>query len=470
MGGVAEGNRAANSRNGGDRVSETNEPQISLWRDHMAKRAGVTAAEVDELEDHLRAEIDDLMGAGLSGDEAFLVAVKRLGSQHDIAREFARENSQRLWKQLVLDDDVKQSRERDDRSGWVPVVLFGVIAAIVVKIPTLFGLTFDDHPEFYLRNVSLLGLVTVAGYLLWRRRATLRYVIATAVGFVVIAIAANLYPLSIDGEALPMTALHVPVAVWVIVGLAYATARWRSTEGRMDYVRFTGEFLIYLVLIQAASAVLLLLIGVVPTLVGIDTEQFLIQWVVPCGAAGAVVVAAWLVEAKQAIVENMAPVLARIFTPLFTAAFLGLLAVVLFSGEIGDLDRELLIATDGILVVAVALVLYNLTARGDDTTFGWFDWIQLTLVGSALALDAIAFVNIAIRITDGWTFNRAVVLGANVILLVNLVVSAWLLLRLQRGRSGAVRALEAWQTSLLPVYGAWALVVVLVLPPVFGLT
>ena len=238
----------------------------------------------------------------------------------------------------------------------------------------------------------------------------------------------------------------------------------------MDYVRFTGEFLIYLVLIQAASYVLLLLVGVVPTLVGIDTEQFLIQWVVPCGAAAAVIVAAWLVEAKQAIVENMAPVLARIFTPLFTLAFLGLLAVVLFSGEIGELNRELLIATDGILVVAVGLILYNLTARGEDTRFGWFDWIQLTLVGSALALDAIAFVNIAIRITDGWTFNRAVVLGANVILLVNLVVSAWLLVRLQRGRAGAVRSLESWQTALLPVYGAWALVVVLVLPPVFGLT
>jgi hypothetical protein len=446
------------------------EAQIQLWREHMARRAGVTAVEVDELEDHLRAEVDELAGAGLSDDEAFLVAVKRLGSQHEIAREFARENSQRLWKQLVLDDDAKRPREAGDRGGWVPVVIFALIAALVVKVPALFGLTFDDNPEFYLRNVSLLGLVTVAAYLLWRRRATLNYVLATAAGFAVIAVAANVYPLDINGDALPMTALHVPIAVWVIIGLAYATARWRSTEGRMDYVRFTGEFLIYLVLIQAASYVLLLLIGVVPTLVGIDTEQFLIQWVVPCGAAAAVIVAAWLVEAKQAIVENMAPVLARIFTPLFTLAFLGLLAVVLFSGEIGELNRELLIATDGILVVAVGLILYNLTARGADTRFGWFDWIQLTLVGSALALDAIAFVNIAIRITDGWTFNRAVVLGANVILLVNLVVSAWLLVRLQRGRAGAVRSLETWQTALLPVYGAWALVVVLVLPPVFGLT
>jgi hypothetical protein len=267
-----------------------------------------------------------------------------------------------------------------------------------------------------------------------------------------------------------MTALHVPIAVWVVIGLAYATARWRQTDGRMDYVRFTGEFLIYLVLIGTASAVLLGIIGVVPSLVGIDTEQFLTQWVMPCGAAAAVVVAAWLVEAKQAIVENMAPVLARIFTPLFTAAFVGLLVVVAVSGELASLDRDLLIACDGILVVAVGLILYNLTARGTDANPGWFDWIQLALICSALALDAIALANIAVRITDGWTFNRAVVLGANLILLANLAISAWLMTRLIRTRESAARTLESWQTGFLPVYGAWALVVVVALPPLFGLT
>lgn len=451
-------------------MSATVDPQLALWREHMAKRAGVTEAEVDELEDHLLAEVDELTKSGLSDDEAFLVAVKRMGSQNDIAREFARENSQRLWKQLVLDDPAALPRERGDRTGWVPVVVFGLLAALFVKIPYFFGLTIDENPEFYLRNVSLLGIAGVAAYLLWRHRASLAYILATVAGFAVVAVAANLWTLDADGDALPMTALHVPIAVWVVVGLAYALARWRSTEGRMDYVRFTGEFLIYLVLIQTASTILLVLIGVVPTLVGIDTEYFLTQWVIPCGAAAAVIVAGWLVEAKQAIVENMAPVLARIFTPLFTVAFLGLLTVVLVSGEIGDLDRDLLIACDGILVVAVGLILYNLTARGADARFGWFDWIQLTLVGSALALDAIALTNIAIRITDGWTFNRAVVLGANVILLVNLAVSAWLLIKLKRGQAGAVRSLETWQTSLIPVYGVWALVVVVALPPLFGLT
>jgi hypothetical protein len=40
------------------------------------------------------------------------------------------------------------------------------------------------------------------------------------------------------------------------------------------------------------------------------------------GGAGAVIVASWLVEAKQSVIENMAPVLTRLFTPFFAATLL----------------------------------------------------------------------------------------------------------------------------------------------------
>lgn len=450
-------------------MSDTTEAQIELWRAHMAKRPGVTPEEVDELEDHLRGHVETLSDAGLTGDEAFLVAVKRLGSQSEIAREFARENSQRLWKQLVLDGAPRGVRTKGDTSGWLPMVAWALVAAAVVWAARLSGKSIETDLPFYARNLSLLGLAGVVGYLLWRHRARLAYVIASVAGAGVVAVAANLYTLSESGDALPMTALHVPILVWLLVGLAYGTHRCRETQGRMDFVRFTGEWLIYMVLIQTANYILIAILAVVPMLVGLDPTAFLTEWVIPGGGAAAAVVATWLVEAKKSVIENMAPVLARVFTPLFTLAFVGLFVVVLISGDLANLDRDLLIACDAILVVAVALVLYNLTARGSGERAGWFDWVQLGLVASALALDAIALTNILVRIGDGWTFNRTVVLGANLILLVNLAVTGWLLVRLARGRAGLVTALERWQTSLLPVYGTWALVVVVVLPPVFGL-
>jgi hypothetical protein len=56
---------------------------------------------------------------------------------------------------------------------------------------------------------------------------------------------------------------------------------------------------------------------------GEDGVEAVIEWVLPTGAAGAVIVSAWLVDAKQSVIENMAPVLTTIFTPLFAAMLAG---------------------------------------------------------------------------------------------------------------------------------------------------
>ena len=78
------------------------EGQITEWRAYMRRHRELLHTDTEELEDHLRSRITDLTEAGLRADEAFLIAVKRMGSLDDLSREFAREHSERLWKQLVL--------------------------------------------------------------------------------------------------------------------------------------------------------------------------------------------------------------------------------------------------------------------------------------------------------------------------------------------------------------------------------
>ena len=140
--------------------------------------------------------------------------------------------------------------------------------------------------------------------------------------------------------------------------------------------------------------------------------------------------AGWLVEAKQSVVENIAPVLTRLFTPLFTAALLAFLVAVVWTSHGIDVEREALILFDLLLVVVLGLLLYSLSARDPLAPPGPFDKLQLALVVSALAIDVLVLLEITGRITDeyGSTPNRAAALGENVILLVNLAWSAWLLL------------------------------------------
>ncbi|MFV0634498.1 permease prefix domain 1-containing protein [Demequina sp.] len=436
--------------------------QVALWRAHMERRGSVDGADVDELEDHLMGHIDALTASGLSEDEAFLVAMKRLGSQDAIAREFARENSKRLWKQLVLGGP-NPATPADARAGGLAAVAFGVAGGLLVQVPRLWG----AGEAFWIPNLAVMGMAALVGYLLWRRPQGRAFTAATALAFAAVAAVANLYPLDPASDASVVTALHVPILVWLVVCLAYAGRRWNGVDGRMDAVRFTGEWVIYLALLAAGGGALTGVVMAVSEAAGVNANVFVEGWLIPSGAAGAVVIAAWLVDSKQSVIENMAPVLARVFTPLFAVTFVALIAVVALSGEVANLDRDVLLVCDLVLVIAVGLVLYSLTARPDDAVAGWFERTQLALVAGALVLDAVALVNIVGRLDDGWTINRTVVLGINVILLINLAVSAWLLVRLLRTHPGAARELERWQTSLLPVYGVWALIVIVTLPLLF---
>jgi hypothetical protein len=202
--------------------------------------------------------------------------------------------------------------------------------------------------------------------------------------------------------------------------------------------------------------------------IGTDIEPFFQSWLLPCGMVGAVLVASWLVEAKQSVIENMAPVLTRLFTPLFAAMLVTFLGTMLWTGRGIDIERDVLIAFDLLLVLVVALLLYSLSARDPLSPPDIFDAMQVVLVVSALLANAVALWAIAARITEfGFSPNRTAGLAVNVILLVNLAWSAVLYVRFLRGR-GSFAALERWQTDYLPVYAGWAAIVVVVFPLVFG--
>lgn len=181
----------------------------------------------------------------------------------------------------------------------------------------------------------------------------------------------------------------------------------------------------YYTLLALGGAVLIGLTFGVLQIVGADPEPVLADWILPFAMPGALVAAAWLVEAKQNVVENIAPVLTRVFTPLTIAMLLAILAVLAAAGGLIGIDRNLLILMDAILVLVLCMLLYSISARDSLAPPGLSDALQLVLVVAALA---VGFLRGQRRFT----------------------------------------ALERWQTWCLPVYGAWAASVVVVFPPVFG--
>ncbi len=446
----------------------TLEDQIGQWRNFLRRRQTILATDIAELEDHLREQVGELRESGLAVDEAFLVAVKRMGAVDEISREFAREHSERLWKQLMVSGGDGVAANRESRREAMVALSLAVFAAVLVKLPTLFGLTIDGAERFYIHNTPFFVLPLLAGFFAWKRGLDTRTIALIALGFVVAIVTANVQPLVDGGSTQVLMVLHLPIALWLLIGLAYAGPRWRDTAGRMDFIRFSGELFIYFVLIGLGGGVLMAFLAMIFQSIGVDTEYFIGNWMVPCGAAGAVLVASWLVEAKQSVIENMAPVLTRLFTPLFTALLLTFLGTLVVTGRGIGIERDILIAFDLLLVVVLALMLYTLSARDPMAPPGGFDVLSVVLVISALLVDLVALAAIGSRISEfGFTPNRVAALGLNLILLVNLSWSAVLYLRFLRGKSDFAQ-LERWQTGYLPVYSTWAAFVVLAFPPLFG--
>ena len=243
------------------------EARIASWRGFVGRRAAISDADVDELEAHLRDEMAELHGVGLSDDEAFMVAVGRLGEVDALSREYAQEHSDRLWKQLVVGTSDAATA---GRRGLGVALGLGVAAAVAVQVPQLFGIGLEDNGGIYVKNLPLLVLPFLAGFFVWRAGVApglrVRLLALVGVAVAVSALVLNLYPFGAGSasEVFPLepatevlAALHLPVALWLILGVAHAGGDWRSDRARMDYVRFTGEWFIYYVLIALGGGVLL---------------------------------------------------------------------------------------------------------------------------------------------------------------------------------------------------------------------
>ena len=481
-----------------DGNENNSEELLGRWRDYVRRR-GLTAADLSAMESGLQGQMDELQAAGLTAEESFLIALKRMAAGDAIIRDFARECYRDWWPDPAAESEraagvipeleraaVDAAARADEpatagigaaagrRREFLVIIALAGVAGILVQTPRLFGYNFFDDESgalFYFRNAPFFVLPLLAGYFAWQRRLPWRQCLWLALPFIAAALLANLYPYDPENPApatLILSILHLPLFLWLVVGLAYAGGRWRDSAARMDFIRFSGELFIYYALIAMGGGALTGLTFALFYFIDLDVVQPVSEWILPGCALGSILVAAWLVESRQRVMENIAPLLARVFTPLVALVLLAFLAAMLWTGRGVDAQREALIGFDLLLALVLGLLLYGISARRAQDKPNLFDGLTVLLIISAILADAVALSAIAARITEfGFSANKTAALGENLILLVNLVGAAWLYIQFLRGRA-EFAALERWQTGYLPVYAVWAAVVVVAFPPGFG--
>lgn len=377
-----------------------------------------------------------LRAAGLTADEIDLIARRRRAAGRSTARPGA--------------------------DGLATAVVLAAIAGTAVHAVRLGGDAAGLDDGSLLRIASLLLVPGPVALLALRRGATRRRWLGLLAALVAVALVAVAVPHRPGSDAELLAALHLPILAWTVVLAAHADGRVRDLPARIAAVRFSGEVAVLYVLFALGGGALVALTAGLLGAVGLDAEP-LAEWVLPAGAAGAVVIAAWLVETRPHVGAGVAPLLAQVFTPLLAVTVFGV-AAVYAVGSGGRFDRDVVALLDVLLVLVVGLAVYGQAARDTDRAVRWDDRLRLGTVAVAVVLDLGVLAATAGRLFDlGVTPNRIAAVGLNAVLLVVLTGTAVRLTAAVRGRQ-PMASVEHWQAASLPLIVVWAAVVAVLLP------
>lgn len=447
------------------------EGQICIWKAHLNAASAISNNDIEDLESHLRESFAELSGREISEEEAFLVAIRRLGGLEVIEREFAKPSPEEFWLHhfTPIKTPVTQKMKRKELFVIIALALFG---GWLSKIPALFGYgDFGAYDTLYLKNASLFAFAPVALYFLYKRALPLRNTTVAFAYFPLAALLVNLYPYQEPYHTALLTSIHLPILSLLVLLPLYGGSGWKIPNIRLNFIRFIGEAFIYAFLIGMGGMVLIFLTMGTFDLIKVDALPFVLYWMGPFGLFGLFTVAAYLVNQKKSLNESIVPVLARIFTPLFSLVLVSLIIAFLTSPNQASENRSLLIWFDVILAFVLALALYSMSASEHKKVtagFPLWDFLTLVLIVCAVLLDIIALWGILARLQAfGFSANRTAALGENLLLLGNLVLLSIGYGRYMAKKQPFQRIVEL-QMRFLPLYGIWAAVVVSIFPLLFG--
>lgn len=439
------------------------ERRIAEWRSALESAGDVAPEAADELEAHLAEEIHALRASGLTGEEALIVATRRIGHTHHLSREYFKINVNRLWKQLAVPADAAAAR-RD----VVIAVALTVVAALLAQVPFLLGGSYlGERSVEWGQFASLWILPSLAGWFIYRHRSDPRRIAPVAGVLAAIHLYLALVPFDDGSATRVLVMLHVPFLSWVVLLPLALDRAWWSLDGMVHFLRLTAEAFIYTVLLYLGGIVLLALTVAILESVGVVGVDRMVEHLSIAGLFGAPVVGVILADRKRQTIESLAPILARIFNPLFVVAIATFLVLTATQGVRPADDRSLLLVANILLLLVVAMVFYDVSAREAMTGRRVMDALNSALVVLAVMLDAVALAGIASRVVSfGATPNRAALLGLNAILLAHLGTLAAVYLRYILRRT-SFRPVEAVVVRPLPIYAAWLAVVVVAFPLLF---
>lgn len=343
------------------------------------------------------------------------------------------------------------------------IIAASLLAGLIAKIPAIFSL---DEEFFYPRNIGFVIFPILTAYFSWKNNLSRNKIIFIATAMLAGLLFINSRPIP-ETDTLILSCIHLVLFLWAMTGFAFVGGIKESNQRRLEYLKYNGDLVVMTTLIFIAGGIMSAVTIGLFELIGFKIEVFYFNYFVILGVAAAPIIATYLTQTNPQLVGKVSPVIAKIFSPLVLIMLLVFLGAMIMSGKDPFNDREFLIIFNALLIGVMAIIFFSVaeTSKGNKSRADI--WILVLLSVVTIVVNSIALSAILFRISEwGITPNRAAVLGANILILINLILVTAQLYRHLVKRTGSDEIGKAI-ARYLPVYVIWTVIVTFVFPFLF---
>lgn len=360
----------------------------------------------------------------------------------------------------------QERTRRRSQTELLFVILAALVAGTTAKLPAIFSI---DEEFFYPRNFGFIVFPVLMVYFGWRNKISSGKIVFIALSALAGLIYINMLPNVPNSDTLFLACTHLLLFLWILFGFTFV-GDWRNNVAkRLQFLKFNGDLLVLIALICIAGGIMTAITIGLFSLIGFNIEEWYFKNIVVFGLAVVPVVGTYLTQSNPELVGKVSPVIARIFSPLVLLMLVVYLVAMFYSGNDPYRDREFLIIFNVLLIGVMALIFFSVAGTSAERTRKSEIWILFLLAVVTIVVNSIGLSAILFRISEwGMTPNRAAVLGANVFILINLLLVTVQLFRVSMKKAD-MEAVEKAIAFYLPVYFLWALVVTFIFPLIFGI-
>jgi len=372
-----------------------------------------------------------------------------------------------FWRSRLEFTKPKTDNKPNKTENIYKLIIICLLSGFLIKIPQFFDIVKPEY--FYPQNTALILFLGLSLYIIVSRKfVNIKGLVIGGIIFLISAIYINILPANTTSQTIDLVYIHMPLLIWCLYGLVFIDFNIKDRIKRIDFIKYNGDLAILTAIILIAGSILSTITIGLFMAIDLNIEEFYFEYIVIIGLVSAPIVATYIVRNFSAISNKIAPIIANIFSPLVLVTLTVYLISIIITGKDPYNDRDFLLIFNIMLIAVMGIIVFSVseTSKKNKQRFSKILLLLLSII--TLIIDIIALSAILYRLGEyGFTPNRIVVLGSNILIFVNLLLIMIELFKINF-KNTEIEKLEYVISKYLPVYAFWTVFVVFILPLIFG--